>query len=161
QGSAVALSADASTAIAGGFGDNARVGAAWVFVQPVLRISPPTGTTIVGTVGRPFPRTLFHYRLRSTFGSVGFSISGIPPWLNADFPSGKATTLPLKVTFSLIDTGKLKPGTYTATIAFTNTVTGLGNSTRKVTLIVRPPRKQEHDEEDHNRHHEAGGKQDP
>jgi hypothetical protein len=136
------------TAIVGGVGDNSQVGAAWVFVQPILRISPPRSTVIAGTFGRPFPRSAFDYRLRSTFDSVSFSISGIPPWLNANFASGKVTTLPLTVTFSLIDIGKLKPGTYTATIAFINTVTGLGDTTRKVTLLVRPPHKQERDEED-------------
>jgi len=150
QGFSAALSADSGTAIVGGQQDNAAQGAAWVFVQPILRVSPPSGTTISDTVGRPAPRPFFRYRLRSTFDSVGFAISGIPPWLNADFTAGKATTLPLTVTFSLINVANLKPGTYTAIIAFTNTSSGLGDTTRKVTLIVRPPRKhgQDDDEED-------------
>src|SRR5262252_7146320 len=144
QGFSAALSADAGTAIVGGQQDNAAQGAAWVFVQPILHVSPPSGTTISDTVGRPAPRPFFRYRLRSTFDSVGFAISGIPPWLNADFTSGKATILPLTVTFSLINVANLKPGTYTAIIAFTNTSNGLGDTTRKVTLIVRPPRKNGH-----------------
>jgi hypothetical protein len=132
----------------GGQQDNSAQGAAWVFVQPIFRVSPPTNIVISGTLGRPFPHTLFHYRLRSTFDSVAFSISGIPPWLNANFTSGKVTTMPLKVTFSLIDIGKLKPGTYTATIAFTNTISGLGNTTRNATLTIKPPRDQKPDDED-------------
>jgi hypothetical protein len=157
QGFSAALSADAGTAIVGGQQDNAAQGAAWVFVQPIFRISPPTDIVISGTVGRPFPRTFFEYRLRSTFDSVPFSISGIPPWLNANFTSGKVSTLPLTVTFSLINVGNLKPGTYTATIAFTNTVSGLGDTTRKVTLIVRPPGRHEHDddEDEHDRDHDS------
>jgi len=48
----------------------------------------------------------------------------------------------------LINVANLKPGTYTAIIAFTNTSNGLGDTTRKVTLIVRPPRKHGQDDDD-------------
>jgi hypothetical protein len=42
QGNSVALSADGNTAIMGGYQDNSGTGAAWVFVQPSLQVSPAT-----------------------------------------------------------------------------------------------------------------------
>ena len=55
--------------------------------------------------------------------------------MNADIPSGTVTTTPTTVTFSLINIGSVAPGTYPATIAFTDTGTG-GNTTRTATLTV-------------------------
>ena len=40
QGSSVALSADGTTAIVGGYGDNGFAGAAWVYSQPVFAGTP-------------------------------------------------------------------------------------------------------------------------
>jgi hypothetical protein len=40
QGWSVALSADGNTAIVGGYYDNDGTGAAWVFVQPSLQVTP-------------------------------------------------------------------------------------------------------------------------
>jgi hypothetical protein len=69
-----------------------------------------------------------------------YSISGIPSWLNAKFTSGTATSSPVTVTFSLINVSRLAAGTYTATIAFTNTTNGAGNTSRAATLTVNPKR---------------------
>jgi hypothetical protein len=49
-----------------------------------------------------------------------------------------AGTLGVTVTFSLINIGSLIPGSYTATIAFTNASNGHGNTTRTATLTVNP-----------------------
>jgi hypothetical protein len=137
QGYSVALSADGNTAIVGGPNDNSGIGATWAFVQPALQITPATNIVATGTTQKGgFSPTSFNYQLTSTSGSVDFSISGIPSWLNASFTSGAATTSPITVTFSLINVGKLRPGTYNATITFTNTTNGQGNTTQTATLTV-------------------------
>jgi hypothetical protein len=140
QGISVALSADGSTAIVGGQEDNSLTGAAWVFVQSAgaLVVFPTTNIVASGTQGEAFSPASFQYQLSSTLGSVNYAISVTPPapWLNASFPSGTATTSPVTVTFSLINPGALNPGTYTSTIAFTNTSNGQGNTTRTATLTV-------------------------
>ncbi len=109
--------------------------------QPPLQVLPATNIAASGTLGELFSPTSFNYQLTSTSGSVNYSISGIPSWLNASFTSGTATPSPVTVTFSLINLGRLRPGTYTATIAFANTSTGNGNTTRTATLTVNPDAK--------------------
>jgi hypothetical protein len=138
QGVSVALSADGKTGIVGGLFDNSSIGAAWVYVQPSLVVSPTTNISASGTQGEVFSPASFQYQLASTNGSVDYTISLTPPapWLNASFPSGTATASPTTVTFSLINPGSRSPGTYTTTIAFTNTTNGQGNTTRTATLIV-------------------------
>jgi hypothetical protein len=140
QGYSVALSGDGNTAIVGGHADNSYAGAAWVFVQSAgaLVVSPTTNIVASGTQGEAFSPASFQYQLTSTIGSVNYQITGIPSWLNASFTSGAATTTPATVTFSLINLGSLSPGTYTSTIAFTNTSNGQGNATRTATLTVNP-----------------------
>ena len=149
QGQSVALSADGSTAIVGGNYDSdgssraPAIGAAWVFVQPVLQVSPATNIAASGTQGQAFSPRSFNYQLSSTIGSVDFSISGIPSWLNASFTSGTATTSGVTVTFSLANLGSITPGTYTGTIAFTNTSNIQGSTTRSATLTVNAGTKDE------------------
>jgi hypothetical protein len=74
--------------------------------------------------------------LSATTGSFNYTITGIPSWLNANFTSGTATATPTIVTFSLSNVGMLTSSTYTGTIAFTNTDTGNGNTTRSASLMV-------------------------
>jgi hypothetical protein len=105
-------------------------------VLPALQVSPTTNIVASGTKGGPFSPTSFQYQLTATVGSANYAISGIPIWLNANFTTGTATTSPVTVTFSLINVGNLAPGPYMATIAFTNTSYGLGNTTRTATLTV-------------------------
>jgi hypothetical protein len=145
QGNSVALSADGNTAIVGGPGDNLDIGATWVFVQSAgaLVVSPTTNIVASGTQGVGFSPASFQYQLTSTIGSINYQITGVPTWLNANFTSGTATTTPVTVTFSLINVGRLSPKTYTATISFTNTSSGQGNTTRTATLTVNPRTKDE------------------
>ena len=98
-------------------------------LPPYLQVSPSSDLITSGPKGGPFSPTSFNYQLASTSGSVNYSISGIPSWLNASFTSGTVTTSPVTVTFSLINVGSLTPGTYAATIAFTNLDTGQGTRT--------------------------------
>jgi hypothetical protein len=136
QGSSVALSTDGKTIISGGYGDDYN-GATWVFVQsPSLQVTPATDIAASGYRGGPFNPSSFQYQLSASVGSLNYTISGIPSWLNANITSGTATTTPTTVTFSLNNVGSLALGTYTGTIAFTNTDTGNGNTTRSATLAV-------------------------
>jgi hypothetical protein len=112
------------------------VGAAWVFVQPELRVSPPTDIAAAGTQGEAFSPTSFQYQLSSTTGSVNYQITGIPTWLNADFTSGTATTSPVTVTFSLLNPGRPSPGEYVSIITFANMSNSQRDTTRTATLIV-------------------------
>jgi hypothetical protein len=53
QGTSVALSADGDTAIVGGWNDNGGYGAAWVFVQPSLQVTPATNMVAAGKGQKP------------------------------------------------------------------------------------------------------------
>jgi virginiamycin B lyase len=106
---------------------------------PALQVSPSANIAASGPQGGPFSPVSFAYQLSSATDSLNFAISGIPTWLNANFTSGVASTTPVTVTFSLMNLGSFVPGTYTATITFTNTSTGIGNTTRTAALTVVPP----------------------
>jgi hypothetical protein len=58
QGISVALSGDGNTAIIGGDSD-ASTGAAWVFVQPALQVSPATNISASSNPGGPFAPSSF------------------------------------------------------------------------------------------------------
>jgi YVTN family beta-propeller protein len=110
----------------------------FVVISPstaALQVSPATDIAASGVQGQLPSPSSFNYQLSSTNGSVHYSISGIPSWLNASFTSGTATTSPITVTFSLINLGSFSPGTYTATISFAG---GPGTTTRTATLTVNP-----------------------
>jgi hypothetical protein len=136
QGFSVALSGDGRTAVVGGKYDNDGLGAAWVFVQPTLQVTPATNIAASGPLGGPYFPTSFQYQLSASAGSLNYAITGIPPWLNANITSGTATTTPTTVTFSLNNVGRPAPGGRTATIAFTNTSNGTGNTSRTATLTI-------------------------
>ena len=88
QGYSVALSADGNTAIVGGLDDNSDIGAAWVFVQPSLQVTPATNMVAAGNPGGPFAPSSFQYQLSATVGSINYSISGVPNWLTPSSTSG-------------------------------------------------------------------------
>src|SRR5262249_8526380 len=68
------------------------------------------------------------------------SISGVPSWLTASTTSGTVSTSPSSVNFTVNTAAKgLAPGTYSATITFTNTTNNLGTQTRVATLTVGSP----------------------
>ncbi len=99
---------------------------------PTLQVSPPNDIAASGIQGQIFSPASFNYQLSSSSGSVPYSISRIPSWLNASFTSGTVPP-PVTVKFSVNACG-FGPGTYSATIAFTNTSSGQGNTTRAATL---------------------------
>jgi hypothetical protein len=138
QGSSAALSADGNTAIVGGFRDNLGIGAAWVFVQPALRVTPATNMIAAGNKGGPFAPSSFQYQVSATVGSFNYSISGVPTWLTPSATAGN-TSSATPVTFTVNSAVPNIAGTYgPVTITFTNTDTGQGTQTRTATLTVNP-----------------------
>jgi len=106
-------------------------------VLPSLQVTPATNIAASGNPGGPFFPSSFNYSVSSISGNVDFSISGVPSWLIASMTSGTATASPATVTFSVNANGNsLQPGTYNATINFTNTTNGQGNRTRTATLTI-------------------------
>jgi uncharacterized membrane protein len=143
--SAQGVSADGQVVVGSGVDPNGRT-QGWIArlgQGMTLQVSPATDIVASGIQGQLFSPSSFNYQLTSTSGSVNYSISGIPSWLNASFTSGTATTSPTTVSFSLINVASLSPNTYTATITFTNTSSGQGNTTRTATLTVNPGAKDE------------------
>jgi hypothetical protein len=140
QGSSVALSADDGTAIVGGIADNSYTGAAWVFVQPSLQVTPTTNIVTAGNPGGPFAPSSFQYQLSATVGSINYSISGLPNWLTPSSTSGSAST-GTTVTFTVnANANGLAVGTYgPTTITFTNSTSGQITTTVTATLTVNPP----------------------
>jgi hypothetical protein len=136
----VALSGDGSTAILGGPADNSNLGAAWVFVQPGLQVTPATNIVTAGNPGGPFVPSSFQYQLSATAGSIDYSISGLPNWLTASSTTGTAST-GITVTFTVnANANILAVGTYgPTTITFANSDTGYGTTTVTATLTVNPP----------------------
>jgi hypothetical protein len=112
QGSSVALSADGNTAIVGGQDDNNFVGAAWVFVQPTLQVSPATNIAASGTQGGPFSPPSFSYTLSVASGTVNYSITNVPNWLTPSSTSGTASSSGTTVTFTVnANANSLTPNT--------------------------------------------------
>jgi hypothetical protein len=106
------------------------------FSAPALQVTPTTNIASSGSQGGPFSPTSFQYLLSSTSGSINYQITGIPSWLNTNFTSGNVTTSPITLTLYLVNVASLTPGTYSGTITFTNTDTGIGNTTRTATLTI-------------------------
>ena len=124
--------------------------------QPSLQVTPAANIAASGLQGGPFIPASFQYQLRATTGSLHYSIAGIPSWLRANITLGTVTTTPVTVTFSLVNVGRLAPGAYTGTIAFANTDTGIGSTTRAAILTVNPRRCEDREREDWEacRHHD-------
>jgi hypothetical protein len=134
-----------NTAIVGGaddnFSNNATTGAAWVFIQPFLQVSPATNIAASGNPGGPFAPSSFQYQLSATAGSINYAISGYPNWLTPSSTSGTASTIGTTVTFTVnANANSLAVGTYgPTTITFANSATGQGTTTVSATLTVNPP----------------------
>ena len=102
-----------------------------------LQVTPSTGISASGNQGGPFSPSSFQYQLSASNGSVNYSISGLPSWLNASSTSGTVTTSPTTVTFTVnSNANSLAIGSYNATISFANTTNGQGDQTRNAALTV-------------------------
>jgi uncharacterized repeat protein (TIGR03803 family) len=116
--------------------------AVWELPEP-LRIMPGTNFTFTGPVGGPFSPTVQIYSLTNHISlPLNWSLANTSLWLNVSpdggtlTGGGPATT----VTLSMSETASnLPPGSYTATLQFTNLTDQFGQS-RQVTLaVVTPP----------------------
>jgi hypothetical protein len=108
---------------------------------PALQVTPATNIAASGTQGGPFSPLSFSYTLSATYGSVNYSISGVPPWLSLTPPSptsGVVTSSGTTVTLTVMNTyaNSLTTGTYINSIGFNNTDSGQGSTTRVATLTV-------------------------
>jgi hypothetical protein len=102
-----------------------------------LQVTPGTGVSTSGTQGGPFSPSSFSYTLASTRGTIGYSISGLPSWLDASSTSGTATTAGTAITFTVnTSANSLAPGAYDTTATFTNTTSGDGTQMRAATLTI-------------------------
>ncbi|HEY5379156.1 MAG TPA: Ig-like domain repeat protein [Pseudolabrys sp.] len=105
--------------------------------QPLL-VSPASNIAAAGTQGGNFLPASFDYSLSVSSGSVNYSISGVPAWLDASLTSGMVSS-PMTLTFTVnTNANVLSVGTYHAIIGFTNTTNGLGNQSRTATLTINP-----------------------
>ncbi|HEV1999976.1 MAG TPA: S8 family serine peptidase, partial [Xanthobacteraceae bacterium] len=103
--------------------------------SPALQVSPATNIASNGNQGGPFSPSSFNYQLSATIGSLNYSITGTPSWLNVSSTSGTVTTSPTTVTFTVnANANSLAPGVYGATITFTNTTNDQGTTFRESTL---------------------------
>ncbi|HTM73547.1 MAG TPA: S8 family serine peptidase, partial [Pseudolabrys sp.] len=103
----------------------------------VLQVSPATNMASVGNPGGPFLPASFQYQLSSSGGTISYSVTGLPTWLNASSTSGTLTTAPTTITFTVNSSANSLPiGGYSATILFTNTTNDKGDQTRNAALTV-------------------------
>ncbi len=107
---------------------------------PTLQLNTSTAIISTGNQGGPFTPSSFTYQLSAPTGPVNYSISGLPAWLNVSTTFGTvAINSATVVTFAILPSAiGLPPGTYNASIAFTNTTNGLGNQSVAATLTVIP-----------------------
>jgi len=102
-----------------------------------LQVTPVTNIASVGNPGGPFSPSSFQYQLSTNNGTVNYSISGLPTWLNVSSGSGTATVTPTTITFTINSNANSLPiGAYNATISFSNTTNAQGNQTRNAALTV-------------------------
>jgi hypothetical protein len=101
--------------------------------------TPTANIAASGTQGGPFTPSSFQYQLSASAGSINYSISGVPNWLNASSTSGTAST-GTTVTFTVnASASGLAVGTYgPTTITFTNADTGQNTTSVTATLTVNP-----------------------
>ncbi len=117
--------------------DNVRVVDLGVAAAPTLQVSPATNMSSSGNQGGPFSPLSFDYQLSASSGSVDYSISGLPAWLDASSTSGTVSTSPTTITFTVnANANGLSSGSYNATISFANTTNGQGDQTRTAGLTV-------------------------
>jgi hypothetical protein len=107
---------------------------------PTLQLSSSAAMTSTGNQGGPFSPSSFTYQLSAPTGPVNYAISGLPSWLTVSTTFGTvAIDSVTVVTFAINPSAiGLPPGTYNASIAFTNTTNGLGNQSVAATLTVNP-----------------------
>ena len=105
--------------------------------RPELKVTPAGGVEISGDQSGPFDPSSFSYTISTTSGRISYRVSGVPSWLTVSSRSGRLTTTPQAVTFLVnSNANALAPGTYNATVTFTNTTNGKGTVAIPIVLTV-------------------------
>ena len=109
--------------------------------SPALEVTPATDVASSGNQGGPFSPSSLQYHLSASSGSINFTITNIPTWLDVSSKSGTVDAFGSTITFTVNSSANLlTPGIYSPLpIAFTNATNGHGNTTRAATLTVNAP----------------------
>jgi hypothetical protein len=106
---------------------------------PQMTITPSGGYYSSGPQGGPFNPGVQTFTMKNTGAvAINYTVSADQPWVTVFLTSG--TMNPGETwgnpVFIATSANSLAPGTHSATITFTNTTNGSGDTTRTVTLIV-------------------------
>ncbi len=107
----------------------------------VLSVTPAGGSSSSGYVGGPFNPANFAYQLSNTgSAALNWTASKSAAWVSLSQTSGSlnpgaSTTINVSINSSA---NSLAAGTYNDSVSFNNTTSGVGNTTRAVTLTVNP-----------------------
>ena len=89
-----------------------------------------------------FYPSFMQYHVSATTGTIRYTIN-VPAWLSVGLSVGtaEATSRTVTVLVNKDAAERLRPGNYTAGVAFTNVTNGKGSTVRPATLNVssRPP----------------------
>ncbi|HVE38485.1 MAG TPA: Ig-like domain-containing protein [Planctomycetota bacterium] len=106
---------------------------------PQFQITPANGYYSSGPQGGSFNPGVQIFTMTNTgTATIGYTVSANQPWVTVFMTSGTldAGNAWANPVFINSQANTLAAGTYTATVTFTNTTNGSGNTTRVVTLIV-------------------------
>lgn len=103
-----------------------------------LAVTPSDGLVASGPVGGPMGPSITYTLSNASFGSINWTAGKTQPWVSLSAAGGTlAPGASVQVTVSVnSDANTLPAGTYGDTVSFVNTTTGIGNTTRAVTLEV-------------------------
>jgi hypothetical protein len=106
---------------------------------PQMQVTPGNGYYSSGPQGGAFnPGVQVFYMSNTGAAAISYTATANQPWVTVFMTSGtmNAAETWANPVFINSQANSLTAGTYTATVTFTNTTNGSGNTTRTVTLIV-------------------------
>jgi len=112
-----------------------------VVPPPNLSVTPADGLSSSGPVGGPFTPSSKSYTLQNIGGqALNWTVGVNQNWVSLSPTSGTlnpgaSTTVTVSINSNA---NSLPAGSYSATVTFTNTTNGQGNTTRSVNLTVQP-----------------------
>jgi len=109
---------------------------------PQFQITPANGYYSSGPLGGPFNPGVQIFTMTNTgTATLSYTVTANQPWVTVFMTSGNldAGNAWANPVFINSQANTLPTGTHTATLTFSNTTNGSGNTTRTVTLIVGAP----------------------